>query len=58
MELFILYWMFTSIYTFGQDHYMNSRFTFKGVLIGVLTGWFLVPMSLGTKRQSEIDDTL
>lgn len=56
MEVFILYWMFTSIYGIGAAHYMDSRFTLKGVLIGVLTGWFLVPMSLGTKGQSEIED--
>lgn len=56
MIVLILYWFFTSMYAIGQGYYMWSKLRFFDFFMSILTGWFLIPFSLGTERQKNIEE--
>ena len=55
MYIVIIYWVYSSIWSMGSDVYKNQKLTLGTFIIAILMGWFIMPMSYGTKRAKEID---
>lgn len=53
MEIFILYWIFSTLYIIGMNIY-NKDVTIGDFIFAIVLGWFTLPISLGTKRAQEI----
>lgn len=55
MEILILYWGFSVFWCIGFDTYKSDN-TFTNLVISLLFGWYLLPMSYGSKRAKELDN--
>lgn len=56
MAIFILYWLFSSIYVMGMNYYISEeKLKITDVFGSILLGWFIMPMSLGTARSYGLD---
>jgi hypothetical protein len=55
MEVIILYWIFSFLWTIGFDVYEGGS-NVKNVLIALLLGWIILPISYGSKRSKEIKE--
>lgn len=55
MEILILYWGFSVFWCIGIDTYKRDN-TFISLVTALLFGWFLLPVSYGTKRAKELDN--
>lgn len=54
MEIFILYWIFSTLYIIGMNIY-SKEITIGDYIFAIVLGWFVLPTSLGTKRAREIE---
>lgn len=57
MELFILYWIFSTLYIMGMNNYNEDK-TIGDYVFAIVFGWYMVPFTLGTKRAKEIRSNL
>ena len=53
--LIILYWGFSVLWCVGFDTYKDDN-TFTTLLVAILFGWAILPMSYGSKRGKELDN--
>jgi hypothetical protein len=57
MEIIILYWFFSTIFIIGQAHYHNGdKLLLRDIIGGVVFGWVMLPFTLGTKAQKDIEN--
>jgi hypothetical protein len=56
MAIFLLYWIFSSLYVMGMNYYTaNEKFNIIDLIGSILFGWLVMPISLGTARSYGLD---
>ena len=56
MAIFLLYWIFSSLYVMGMNYYTaNEKFKTTDLIGSILLGWLVMPISLGTARSYGLD---
>lgn len=55
MEVFILYWIFSTLFCVGIYLYDNDL-KFANLIICILLGWVIMPTTLGSARAKSLDD--
>ena len=55
MEVIILYWLFSILFCVGVDVY-SEKVSFGNILLAVLCGWFVMPLSLGSQRGKSLEE--
>ncbi len=55
MEVIILYWVFSFLWTIGFEVF-EFRLRIKRILVALFLGWIILPISYGSKRAKELDN--
>ena len=55
MGIIIVYVVFATFWTIGFDVY-ESKSSFSRIILALLFGWAIMPISYGTKRAKEVND--